>query len=297
MSHHSMGAFFSGTDTSTLQKEGNDTNCFVSLIVDTQGTYKAAITRKISFKREVTIVDKGSSYEFFGEGTQTLGSSNLSKQVDTEEIQYFMLDVERHEVDNPLAALDTRFDEIIASKKQAAAKTVIPSTKTAFNNSITLDEDFYPWLHKMQNANVEEPYLFDKDTIKEMTVTPLAEEPEIEYIPNKRLIHEAVCRMVTCSFILNIENFNLKMWVDRHMQKLYKKIFTSDIKFKDWTDFIVSFSVYHFEDLSALETLDDETFFACVGEAMITELDSLKNEGNPYIDRYIEEINSLIGYA
>lgn len=45
-SHHTMGAFFSGTDTTTLEKEGKTMPNFVSLVVDTAGTYVAAITSR-----------------------------------------------------------------------------------------------------------------------------------------------------------------------------------------------------------------------------------------------------------
>ena len=46
-SHHRLGAFFSGQDNLMLQQEGNDTNCFVSLVVDTKGSYVARVTRKL----------------------------------------------------------------------------------------------------------------------------------------------------------------------------------------------------------------------------------------------------------
>lgn len=46
-SHHNMAAFFSGTDTTTLYKEGNDINHFLSLIVNNEGKYVAKVTRKI----------------------------------------------------------------------------------------------------------------------------------------------------------------------------------------------------------------------------------------------------------
>ena len=66
-----MGAFFSGTDLETLRTEGEDTNCFVSLIVDTKGTYVAAITRKGSCKKTITTVSSGS----FGTGRKRMEMS------------------------------------------------------------------------------------------------------------------------------------------------------------------------------------------------------------------------------
>lgn len=48
-SHNSMPSFFSGTDLNTLREEGNDRNHFVSLIVNNEGKYTAAITRKVKY--------------------------------------------------------------------------------------------------------------------------------------------------------------------------------------------------------------------------------------------------------
>jgi hypothetical protein len=120
-SHHSLGAFISGTDSNTIRTEGNDTNCFVSLVVDTKGTYVAALTRKVQTKLKVTTEDLGTSYEFFGEGSKTVQDEKGPIQQDYKDdcfIEYFMLDVEIEHVDNPLAYLDTRFDEIQEAKKK-----------------------------------------------------------------------------------------------------------------------------------------------------------------------------------
>lgn len=120
-SHHTMGAFFSSQDNLMLQQEGNDTNCFVSLVVDTRGQYVARITRKVQSKSEVTVKNLGTSYEFFGEGSKeiTHNGKEITKEVDKEVIEYFDLAVERHEVSNSLDYLDTRFDEIQKGRKQA----------------------------------------------------------------------------------------------------------------------------------------------------------------------------------
>jgi hypothetical protein len=48
--HHSMGAFFSGTDWHNLEERASSANYAIMLIVDFQGTYKA----KVAFKANVT---------------------------------------------------------------------------------------------------------------------------------------------------------------------------------------------------------------------------------------------------
>lgn len=276
MSHHQMAAFFSGTDTSTLQSEGNDTNCFVSLIVNTAGTYCAAITRKVKAKRTVTVIDNDVSYEFFGEGSKNLNQGNSTTQeAETEEIQYFMLEVERHEVDNHLAFLDQRFNEIEERKK--AEKTPIIS------NSTSKDDSIIPWLNHMKSANVEEQYLFDDQTMKEMSPG---------YVPDHNLIHTAVCKMITGSLILNVEKFDLRQWITRYMDKMYKKIFTDETHFKEWVEFIVSFYVFHFQDISTPMDLEDDLYYGAVATAMVAELTPYAKY--PNIKAYIDELETLI---
>ena len=88
-SHHQMSTNPSGTDLNTLREEGNERNCFVSLIVNNAGTYYAAITRKVQSKSEITVKSLGTSYEFFGEGSKTLinDDTELTKTVDKEYIE------------------------------------------------------------------------------------------------------------------------------------------------------------------------------------------------------------------
>lgn len=123
-SHHVMSTHPSSTDLQTLREEGNERNCFVSLIVNNEGTYYAAITRKVQTKSEVTVKSLGTSYEFFGEGTKeiTHDGTETTKVIDKEIIQYYDLEVERHEVSNSLSYLDARFDEIQKKKQQSFSK-------------------------------------------------------------------------------------------------------------------------------------------------------------------------------
>lgn len=56
-SHNSMAAFFSGTDTSTLNKEGKDTNVFLSLIVNNTGQYVAKVAVHVKINNTVSYID------------------------------------------------------------------------------------------------------------------------------------------------------------------------------------------------------------------------------------------------
>jgi proteasome lid subunit RPN8/RPN11 len=61
-SHNNLVTFFSKTDLDTLASEGQDTDNFVSLIVNNKGEYTAAITRKVKIKEH----EKKISYTLFG---------------------------------------------------------------------------------------------------------------------------------------------------------------------------------------------------------------------------------------
>lgn len=311
-SHHTMGAFFSGTDTGTLREEGNDTNCFVSLIVDTKGTYQAAITRKIQIKKEVITKDLGSSYEFFGEGSVncSIGDSSISTQtIDKEVIQYFMLNVEIEPVDNPLAYLDTRFEEIEAYKKRKSATTPVvrqqPVVSPKWNQDgslnnevsggtpISEDTEFREWLHRKDNKQSEKPAepqqqaLFDEETMKEL------EAPS--WTPNPELIHQAVARMLMCSLALSTKKIDLKQWVVRHMENVYSTIFP-DVggqfdPFNAWVDFSTEFFVEYFDDDSTpWDSMDVDTFNQTVAGAMIEEL-YMYADINPFIQSYIDSLS------
>lgn len=66
-SHNRMNTFFSGEDTQTLIKEGSCRNHFLSLIVNNDGRYTAAITRRVSVSSSNVVM----SYSTFGDSKVT----------------------------------------------------------------------------------------------------------------------------------------------------------------------------------------------------------------------------------
>ena len=133
-----MPTFMSGTDLNTLQEEGSDMNNFLSLIVNNAGQYTAAITRKV---KHIPHVTETLEYEFFGEGTINLGTDEYDA-VESYEIEYFFLDIEKPTVNIGYTDLFDRINEIsnskvinIASKKENTnnnfnlkSNLIIPST-------------------------------------------------------------------------------------------------------------------------------------------------------------------------
>ena len=315
-SHHQLGAYFSGQDNAMLQQEGNDTNCFVSLVVDTRGTYVARITRKVQSKSEVTIKSLGTSYEFFGEGSKTIvkDDSEVTKTVDKEYIEYFDLQVERHEAPNSLAWLDSRFDEI--AKKKASQQTAYSAVGTkpyVSGSPINLgsapsqyspqsehsDKGFFDWLHNEGN-NINGQAVSNVPPAN--VNAPVEGELNFNWTPDSKKIHEAAVHMVTLNLILNPKDFNFKHWISRHMANVYRKVFGgfslddgTPTAFTEWRDFIIQFTLDYFDVPDIPDALldDQDQFMGIVAQAIIDELSEYVNL-NPYIQEYINALYQYI---
>lgn len=115
-SHDRMPTFFSNTDISTLQKEGTDRNNFVSLIVNNDGTYSAAITRKVEYieKHDIEITGK---YPLFGtRRIYELPPVHSKDEKKKTVVEWFDLVVEKHSVHFQPDEYDMRFNEIAAKR-------------------------------------------------------------------------------------------------------------------------------------------------------------------------------------
>jgi hypothetical protein len=321
-SHNQMACWFSGTDISTLRSEGNDQNCFVSLIVNNAGTYCAAITRKVQTKLKVTTEDLGTSYEFFGEGSKTVQDEKGPVQQNYKDdsfIEYFMLDVEVEQVDNPLAYLDTRFDEIQEAKKKRVAITptvinppivkasedgnhspwipnnapIVNPASRAFGNDFDEDYSFREYLNNKKAT--KEPTLFSEDEMAEMIDTSGWE-------PDPTIIHRLVCQMITCSLIVS-DNIDLKQWITKWMEKKYKEIFGPDCnessQFHEWKEYIVEFMLNEYmflEDNIPNKLADDyDLLQSKIATAMYNELYQYNpKEDTLYLNDYMEVLTRYI---
>ena len=274
-----MAAFFSGTDTSTLQSEGNDTNCFVSLIVNNAGTYCAAITRKVQSKKKVITEYLSSSYEFFGDGIKSLTGEDAGRkeEVDTTSIEYFMLDVEREIVDNPFEFLDKRFEEIESKKKEEDEKPYTHNFGKYYKE--ICDDDLYHWESKKENKPKELP-LFDD-----------YQEETTEWKPDAAIIHALVCQIVTCSLIIN-QNIDLKQWITKYMVKKYNEIFCAEESFDTWCEYIIEFMLNKYDvldkNMPEYDVYNYDSVRNKITEAMTEELD--KYPTNHYIESYKEQL-------
>lgn len=285
-SHHGLGAYFSGQDLKTLQLEGADTNCFVSLIVDTKGEYKAAITRRVTYKNDVSVTPIEKSYQFFGDGiVQGTLKEEEKKVIEKTVVEYFMLDVERHTVDDSFKDIDDRLQELKEKKKKESV--------------IKLESHISP-SYSMQNLFEKKPFRYfgsDYDLDKETLYEDESKEPI-----DSKIYHDAVCKLLTCNLILDTSKFDLKQWVTRHMDKVYKKLFPSPEMEDDeiftyfslnaWIDFAVDFLAESITD----EITEDDDYAKSsqeVYKGMLKELKKYKSY-NPYVQKYINYIEDCI---
>lgn len=141
-SHHNMATFFSGTDLSTLEKEGNDRNHFVSLIVNNEGKYTAAITRKVLVEENA---DQKISYRTFNDEEVFLDGRSCRREYYI--IKYNMLNIIKKEPDYSFNDVDSRLAEIRKAKeaKKEKEKKDIVVADTKKHNTLGLfdyDRDF-----------------------------------------------------------------------------------------------------------------------------------------------------------
>lgn len=263
-----MSTFFSGTDTATLRSEGNDTNNFVSLIVNNEGTYSAAITRKVKVSSQVL---ENCSYNFFGDDAPIVFNNNYNTE-SQERIEYFMLDIEKEEYENPFSYIDDRFNEIEASKMQisdASSITAPTSPNSTFN---TPNSTFLT-----QHSN--EPSLFSEEEMGAITA------------PDPTAIRNVVAKLLLCSMIINPDKIDVDKWVDNHMVKIYDKTFgsTDSLKFREYLDWVVDYVLDNYDDdvCREVDFTDNNKYLIVLASAIVEELESYNTQNNPYLTEYI----------
>lgn len=283
MSHHDLGAFLSGTDLENLREQGNDVNCYVSLVVDTKGTYVAAVTRKLKTVTKVTTEKLSSEYECFGDGLVKDEEKQEPKSTVMESniIEYYMLDVERHEVNNPLEWIDDRIEEIERSKKQKECNqwdnlnrwdNITPHYNTPeLSNPLTSDFD-------------KSGYLWDEYDNLEF-------KPDLnKFQPNKRLIHNMVLKLVTCTLFPD-QNLDLGKWIKEKMPVLYGKQFSDGDSLAEWSGLMTDYLIYDYPADKMLRNDEYDGFYSKIAKAMMSELEKYKD--NKFIKVYYKDLKRI----
>lgn len=201
-SHHNFQTFFSSTDVSTLQSEGNETIHFVSLIVNNAGEYNAAITRKVKATFEGDIVEEFESYngEVITKTTKTVQQKEM--------IMYHPLTVEI-EKDENIGDLCARIKELKDNKAKPKEGIVTGSLANAF-----------PTQQKIE---------FPKDNIEAEKISDVTDDIEDE-------INLCISKLLTGNINTDILTKEEMLKLSNGMNETFGKSFPTMKTFSYWAD-------------------------------------------------------------
>lgn len=263
--------FFSGTDTATLREEGNDRNHFVSLIVNNAGTYTAAITRKLSIKKNVTSTYTYKSFDDIEkEGTYTF-------ETEEEIIAYNFLDIIKEgTIVEPFQEIDQRLKAIKESKVKRPYITDTSRDRWYSN-------DWFPTFDKSRDIyDPVQPSLFGNMATsenKQFSNTNKSTNNLNIIIPDST-VRSITLQLITGSIaIADASRIDPNKWANQ-MTKLFDKRFNNDIStFKLWAEIFVEFVVANF--IPERYALCEEEYISELSERVYNILDKLPS--NKYI--------------
>lgn len=311
-SHNNMSTFFSGTDTATLKEESVDRNHFVSLIVNNEGTYTAAITRKL---KSTKVIEEQFSYPTF-EDNEVVDTK--SYEIENEELQWFYLKIvfERAE-ESFRGEIDARLEEIRKAKAEKA-KVAQKPVYNGYGNwrgsnsqqGITfpvLSQGVKPAQSTTQiGKNVTQSFVGQAgpaNIIKKESELPFEVEEEPIVIPygevkfNEKTIKSLVLQLITGSIIIaDSSKIDVNKWA-KGMSTLYKRRFGEGKygfkTFKAWAEGYIDYICWYTEDDALIEqgATDDEIAAICAHD-IVEELTKLPE--NEYIKAYIDILEGYI---
>lgn len=292
-SHNNMSTFFSGTDTATLKEEGMDRNNFVSLIVNNEGTYTAAITRRIKSKQVMESV----SYEFFGNGEKQDTKEYVS---DTDEIEWFYLKIEKEGENYSFPDMAARLEEIKQAKAEKAKKVQTPAYQGGYKPVIANSYGTKAGSANLVKKESDKPKVTQLnlfDNIDDLSFEDGYDIPYGQVAFDKATIKSLVLQLITGSIIIsNDSKIDISKWA-KSMPALYEKRFGKDKvgmdNFKMWAETYTDYLTWYITD-EKLEGLgfDETEICAICAHDMIEELTKLPE--NDYIKGYIDALQKYL---
>lgn len=300
-SHHILGAFFSGTDLATLREEGTDRIHFVSLIIDTKGTYQAAITRVVVEEMQATGSIK---YPTFN-GQEVTGSP-VTYNFNRKKLEYFMLDVERPAIENPFSEMAARIEEVKEQKakaaKEKAATTPYGNYGQYGNWGKGEDKSAVPINSISYQTNVGRGNLAvptNPNYVPPVQNELPFEEPDVDVpLPyghvkvDPETINDLAAQLVTGDINYFKPTDTTLDELARAGEKMFEQRFEDEKLFHAWAEQYVEFLVYYTED-PKLEMFDDEVLAALIAHDLAEVLSALTTKGK-YINQFIEILNRYI---
>lgn len=280
--------FFSGTDVSTLKEEGFDRNHFVSLIVNNEGTYTAAITRRVNTTETVT-----SEYTYNTFNNETI--KGVENYTTTDEyLEYFPLDIIFEKSNSYTEGLNERLLELKKAKEnRIKGRNIYTNSRGYASYTSTPTKSF----EKTLEEDIKKPNNNSKELEFEF------EDITDGYIPygrvtfNKKTIKSLVLQLITGSIILpNESKIDVNKWA-QGMVSLYENRFGKGVEgfklFKAWAEPYVEFICCFSDDEELLQQgLTDDELSAICAYDIIRELERLPQ--NEYIKAYIKCLGHYI---
>lgn len=137
-SHHSMLTNPSGTDINTLNKEGEDRNHFLSIIVNNAGVYHAFLTRKLKVTNVGTIIEEYPSFNNVTKKVEVQINS-VEEYVEYTELKILMAYPNAKELSERIKALKERNAQF---SKQYNVRKDPPSLRT-YMGTATKEKGYY----------------------------------------------------------------------------------------------------------------------------------------------------------
>lgn len=289
-SHHILGAFFSGTDLATLREEGTDRIHFVSLIIDTKGTYQAAITRVVVEEMQATGFIK---YPTFN-GQEVTGSP-VTYSFNRKKLEYFMLDVERPAIENPFSEMAARIEEVKEQKAKAAKEKAATTPYGNYGGGYNNYGQYGNWGKKEDKPAVPTNPNYVPPVQNELPF----EEPDVDVPPpyghvkvDPEIINDLAAQLVTGDINYFKPTDTTLDELARAGEEMFEQRFEDEKLFHAWAEQYVEFLVYYTED-PKLEMFDDEVLAALIAHDLAEVLSALTTKGK-YINQFIEILNRYI---
>jgi len=270
-SHHSMSTFFSSTDINTLYSEGSERNNFVSLIVNNEGKYNAAITWKETYSIQ---------------GTASLfGNVEQFERDDETNVCYSFMDIEIEGIDHKI--LDSRIEELKKRKNETSK-----NYSYLGNNNVMSLNDLKPSLNYITNKqerkevgkliNAAEPTLFDmSEYTKPIPEVDTNFDDDDEYIVPKEVIDSAVAQLITGSLTAKRIPANDTKKILKEIDNRFTERFQTDEELSKAIDNLVS---------SVIETM--ATHFG-EGDDISFKMGALAIEINEELSKYVKDLDHI----
>lgn len=264
-SHNQMSTFFSSTDLNTLLEEGAERNHFLSLIVNNEGKYTAAITRKIQSTK--TVAEDYTYNSFQGISIKDKKDYILNNEI----IEYFHLNIVFEQPNCSFTDVEERLKVIKDNKEAKVIKSVPPFKDYQTFKGSQMD------LFEAPSWKSDTTYIKFKNDTKESL--------------DEKIEHLAIQLLTGNIFISKDSKIDIIKWVE-NMPILYKKRFGEGSEgftnFEMWADTITEHLCYFTKLPSFTKDMEEDERCSMIASSLIEQLSMLPS--NKYIDYFIQTL-------